>query len=113
MVGDFILIGLRTSCKYTPKDVAVKSGVDEKPYLIELKFKINDAGNLSTIYKTESEKFLQPQLHSTNNNIGAYSKSIVYAVNYFDGLPINLKRKISYELPFVLVGTMVKFMTFP
>jgi len=92
MAENSLLIGLRTSYNYSSKDIAVKAGMDEEHYLKlesgELKMKIDDAGKLSIIYKIEPEIFLQPQSNITNNNIGAYSKGVVYATNYFDGLSV-------------------------
>lgn len=90
MAENSLLIGLRNTHKYTVTEIAAKSGMDEDHYQKlesgELKMKIDDAGKLSVIYKIEPEIFLQSPSHITNNNIGAYSKGVVYAGNYFDGL---------------------------
>lgn len=92
MTENSLLIGLRNSHSYSPKDIALKSGMKEDHYRKlesgELKMKIDDAGKLSAIYKIDPEIFLQPQSNITNNNIGAYSKGVVYATHYFDGLTI-------------------------
>ncbi len=98
MAENSLLIGLRKSYNYLPEDIALKSGMDEEHYQKlesgELKMKIDDAGKLSIVYKIEPEIFLQPQSHITNNNIGTYSKGVVYAANYFDGLTIDDIRKL-------------------
>jgi transcriptional regulator with XRE-family HTH domain len=92
MAENSLLIGLRTTHNYSASEVAIKSGMEEDHYQKlesgEIRMKIDDAGKLSAIYKIEPEIFLQAPSHITNNNIGAYSKGVIYATHYFDGLSI-------------------------
>lgn len=98
MAENSLLIGLRNSHKKSTEEVALEAGMTEEHYMKlesgELKIKIDDAGKLSVVYKIEPEVFLQSQSHITNNNMGEFSKGVVYATNYFDGLSINDIRKL-------------------
>lgn len=101
MAENSLLIGLRISHKYSTNEIAAKAEMEEDHYLKlesgELKLKIDDAGKLSAIYKIEPEIFLQSQSHITNNNIGSYSKGVVYATHYFDGLTVDDISKLKKE----------------
>jgi transcriptional regulator with XRE-family HTH domain len=98
MAENSLLVGLRSTYKYTVKDIALKTGMSvdhyEKLESGELRMKIDDAGKLSAIYKIEPEIFLQSPSHITNNNIGEHSKGVVYAGNYFDGLSVDIVDKL-------------------
>lgn len=98
MAENSLLVGLRTTHNYTISEIAIKSGMDEDHYQKlesgELRIKIDDAGKLSAIYKIEPEILLQSPSHITNNNIGAFSKGVVYATHYFDGLSVDAIEKL-------------------
>ncbi len=93
MAENLLLIGLRNSHNYSTAEIAAKAEMEEAHYLKlesgELRMRIDDAGKLSVVYKIEPEIFLHSQTQITNNNIGAYSKGVVYATHYFDGLTVD------------------------